>query len=74
MKDGLKDECRNIMQFAFLPEPEEGASGGLRITIPGEDIPDAPGRCREGREKVQPVCQHQQRADTEHTATPHRQG
>ena len=47
MKDGLKDECRNIMQFAFLPEPEEGASGGPRITIPGEDIPDAPGRCRE---------------------------
>ena len=47
MKDGLKDECRNIMQFAFLPEPEEGASGGPRITIPGEDIPDAPGRRRE---------------------------
>ena len=47
MKDGLKDECRNIMQIAFLPEPEEGASGGPRITIPGEDIPDAPGRCRE---------------------------
>ena len=47
MKDGLKDECRNIMQFAFLPEPEQAASGGPRITIPGEDIPDAPGRCRE---------------------------
>ena len=47
MKDGLKDECRNIMQFAFLPEPEEGASGGPRITIPGEDIRDAPGRRRE---------------------------
>ena len=47
MKDGLKDECRNIMQFAFLPEPEEGASGGPRITIPGEDIPVAPGRRRE---------------------------
>ena len=38
MKDGLKDECRNIMQITFLPEPEEGASGGPRITIPGEDI------------------------------------
>ena len=47
MKDGLKDECRNIIQLAFLPEPEEGASGGPRITIPGEDIPDAPGRRRE---------------------------
>ena len=39
MKDGLKDESRNIMQIAFLPEPEEGASGGPRITMPGEDIP-----------------------------------
>ena len=47
MKDGLKDEGRNIMQIAFLPEPEEGASGGPRITMSGEDIPDAPGRCRE---------------------------
>ena len=47
MKDGLKDEGRNIIQIAFLPEPEEGTSGGPRITIPGEDIPDAPGRRRE---------------------------
>ena len=47
MKDGLKDESRNILQIAFLPEPEEGARGGPRITMPGEDIPDAPGRCRE---------------------------
>ena len=47
MKDGLKDEGKNIMQIAFLPEPEEGASGGPRITMPGEDIPNAPGRCRE---------------------------
>ena len=47
MKDGLKDQGRNIMQIAFLPEPEEGASGGPRITMPGEDIHDAPGRCRE---------------------------
>ena len=47
MKDGLKDEGRNIMQIAFLPEPEEGASRGPRIVMPGEDIPDAPGRYRE---------------------------
>ena len=47
MKEGLKDEGKNIMQIAFLPEPEEGASGGPRVIMPGEDIPDAPGRCRE---------------------------
>ena len=47
MKDGLKDEGKNIMQIAFLPEPEEGTSRGPRIIMPGEDIPDAPGRCRE---------------------------
>ena len=47
MKDGLKDEGRNIIQIAFLPEPEEGASRGPRITMPGEDIPNAPGRHRE---------------------------
>ena len=47
MKNRLKDEGRNIIQIAFLPEPEEGASGGPRITLPGEDIPDAPGRRRE---------------------------
>ena len=47
MKDGLKDESRNIIQIAFLPEPEEGARGGPRINMPGEDIPDTPGRCRE---------------------------
>ena len=47
MKDRLKDEGRNIIQIAFLPEPDEGASGGPTITLPGEDIPDAPGRCRE---------------------------
>ena len=47
MKDRLKDEGRNIMQITFLPEPEEGASEGPRITMPGEDIPDAPGRRRE---------------------------
>ena len=44
MKEGLKDEGKNIVQIAFLPEPEEGASGGPRVIIPGEDIPDAPGR------------------------------
>ena len=47
MKDRLKDEGKNIMQIAFLPEPEEGTSGGPRMIMPGEDIPDTPGRCRE---------------------------
>ena len=47
MKEGLKDEGKNIVQIAFLPEPEEGASGGPRVIMPGEDIPHAPGRCRE---------------------------
>ena len=47
MKDGLKDEGKSIMQIAFLPKPEEGASGGPRVIMPGEDIPNAPGRCRE---------------------------
>ena len=47
MKDRLKDEGKNIVQIAFLPEPEEGASGGPRVIMPGEDIPDTPGRCRE---------------------------
>ena len=51
MKDRLKDEGRNIMQIAFLPEPEEGASRGHRITMPGEDIPDAPGRSREEKRR-----------------------
>ena len=47
MKDGLKDESKNIVQIAFLPEPEEGASRGPRMIMPGEDIPNAPGRRRE---------------------------
>ena len=47
MKDGLKDEGKNIVQIAFLPEPEEGASGGPRVVMPDEDIPDTTGRCRE---------------------------
>ena len=47
MKDGLKDEGKNIIQIAFVPEPEEGASGGPRMIMPGEDIPDAPGRHRD---------------------------
>ena len=46
MKDGLKDDSKNIVQIAFLPEPEEGASGGPRMIMPGEDIPDTPGRRR----------------------------
>ena len=41
MKEGLKDESRNIIKIAFLPEPEEGASEGSTTTVPGEDIPDA---------------------------------
>ena len=47
MKDGLKDESKNIVQIAFLSEPEEGASGGPRVVMPGEDIPDTTGRRRE---------------------------
>ena len=47
MKEGLKDESRNIIKIAFLPEPEEGASDGSTITVPGENIPDASDRCRE---------------------------
>ena len=47
MKDGLKDEGKNIVQIAFLPEPEEGASRGPRVVMPGEDIPDTTGRPRE---------------------------
>ena len=40
-------KVKNIMQIAFLPEPEEGTSRGPRMVMPGEDIPDAPGRHRE---------------------------
>ena len=47
MKSGLKDECKGIVQVAFLPKPEEGASGGPRVVMPGEDIPDTTGRPRE---------------------------
>ena len=47
MKDGLKDEGKNIVQIAFLPEPKEGASGDPRVVMPGEDIPDTTGRRRE---------------------------
>ena len=80
MKDGLKDEGKNIMQITFLPEPEEGASRGPRMIMPGEDIPDAPGRRREEERRsnlsvnTNATPQHQQRADTRRTATPHRQG
>ena len=51
MKNGLKDECKGIVQIAFLPEPEEGASGGPRVVMPGEDIPDALEKKGEG-----PTC------------------
>ena len=37
MKEGLKDEGRNILRIAFLAESEEGSA-------PGEDIPDASDR------------------------------
>ena len=47
MKDGLKDESKNIVQIAFLPEPEEGTSGGTRMVMPREDITNAPGKHRE---------------------------
>ena len=47
MKNGLKDEGKGIVQAAFLPEPEEGTSGGPRVVMPGEDIPNATGRPRE---------------------------
>ena len=47
MKEVIKDEGKNIVQIAFLPEPEEDTSGGPRVIMPGEDIPDAPGRHRE---------------------------
>ena len=50
MKEGLKDESKNIVYIAFLPEPEEGASGGPRMIMPGEDIPNTTARHRkEGR-------------------------
>ena len=54
MKDGLKEEGKNIMQIAFLPKPEEGTSGGPRVIMPGEDIPTPQvdvGKRREG-----PTC------------------
>ena len=51
MKDALKDECRGILQVAFLPEPEEGANREPRVVTPGEDIPDATGRPREERRR-----------------------
>ena len=51
MKDALKDECRGILQVAFLPEPEEGANREPTVVTPGEDIPDAMGRPREERRR-----------------------
>ena len=34
MKDALQDECRGILQVAFLPEPEEGATREPRVVTP----------------------------------------
>ena len=49
MKAELEDECRGIMQVAFITEPEEGASS--RVAIPGEDIPDDSARPRDERRR-----------------------
>ena len=54
MKDGLKDEGKNIMQITFLPEPEEGASGGPRMIMPGEDIPTP--QVDVGKKREGPTC------------------
>ena len=51
MKDALQDECRGILQVAFLPEPEEGATREPRVVTPGEDIPNTTGRPREERRR-----------------------
>ena len=51
MKDALQDKCRGILQVAFLPEPEEGATREPRVLTPEEDIPDATGRPREERRR-----------------------
>ena len=49
MKAALEDECRGIMQVAFITEPDEGASS--RVITPEEDIPDATARPREERRR-----------------------
>ena len=49
MKAALEDECRGIMQVAFITEPDEGASS--RVITLGEDIPDATARPREERRR-----------------------
>ena len=51
VKEALEDECRGILQVAFLPEPEEGATREPRATTQGEDVPDAMGRPREERRR-----------------------
>ena len=51
MKDALKDECRGILQVAFLPEPEEDANREPTVVIPGEDIPNTMGQPREERRR-----------------------
>ena len=51
MKNALKDECRGILQVAFLPEPQEGANREPTVVTPGEDIPDTMGRPTEERRR-----------------------
>ena len=74
MKDRLKDEGRNIMQIAFLPEPEEGASGGPSTTMPGEDIPNAPGRRKEEERRSNLSVNTNNRPTQGTQPLPHRQG
>ena len=49
MKTALEDECRGIMQVAFITEPYQGASS--TVITPGEDISDAMARPREERRR-----------------------
>ena len=52
MKEALEDECRGIMQIAFMTEPDEGASSReARVITPGEDIRDATPSPREERRR-----------------------
>ena len=49
MKAAVEDECRGIMQVAFITEQDEGASS--RVITPGEDIPDATAKPRDERRR-----------------------
>ena len=69
MKDALQDECRGILQVAFLPEPEEGSNQRTQSGHTGRRHPRCHGKTKGGKEKVQPVCQHQHHTHT----VPHRQ-